>query len=92
MIKINLQFFGGSGSRLGGSTVNTSSTPRISASSVEVRTSEYQWAHGTPRGNGTWAFRIGDEEVFISGKYSDAKKEAQRRAAELGTRSISLLT
>lgn len=46
MIKINLQFFGGSGSRLGGSTVRTNTNASVSATSTGGRVVEQsggQW-------------------------------------------------
>ena len=63
----------------------------IPASRVSVSTSAYQGSHGsTPRGSGTWAFDIGSETKFFSGKYSDAKKKAINYAAQKGISNIKV--
>lgn len=53
----------------------------------------YRFTNGhAPRGYGQWAFRIGNDEVFIPGTYTQAKAEARRRAARLGLYSVTVLT
>lgn len=66
----------------------------IPASNVSVNGEDnYRFTNGRrPSGTGNWAFNIGGEEVFIYGSYSEAKKEARRRAARSGIGSIRLLT
>ena len=55
--------------------------------------SAYEFSTGyKPRGMGNWAFKIGSEEKFIYGSYSDAKKEAISYAASKGISSIKVLT
>ena len=65
----------------------------VPKSAVNVATSEFVRAHGTePRGTGTWAFDIGGRQVFFSGKYADAKKQAIAQAASKGIRQIMTLS
>ena len=61
----------------------------LATSSVEVNTSAYEFAHGRkPRGTGGWAFiqgGDGDAEVFwFFGSYTEAKRAAQKWAAQHG--------
>ena len=47
--------------------------------SIEIKTSEYEFAHGKkPRGYGGWAFFFGNETepFWAHGTYSEAKKMA----------------
>lgn len=51
----------------------------------------YRFANGVkPKGRGSWAFEIGDKTEFIYGSYSEAKKEAIKRAAKLGISRVKL--
>ncbi len=59
---------------------------------MEVRTTKYEWSTGeAPRGYGTWAFKIWQEEVFFSGKYAEAKKQAIAYAKEHDAYFIEVL-
>lgn len=53
---------------------------------VEVGTSQYEFAHGKrPRGRGQWAFIMCGQTMFAPGgqqTYAEAKKWAQHAAAE----------
>lgn len=53
----------------------------------------YKFTHGRyPRGEGHWAFQIGEEIVWITCKYSIARSQAQAKARQLGIYSIKVLT
>ncbi len=61
---------------------------------VEVKTSTYEFSHGfPPRGGGYWAFLIGEKQEFILGNklYREAKKAAQAIAKERGIAVIEVL-
>ena len=50
---------------------------------IKVDTDQYKYSHGkNPKGEGNWAFDIGGETVFISGKYSDVVKDAKKQATK----------
>ena len=73
--------------------VNLVAPAPVPKSAVNVATSEFVKAHGAePRGTGTWAFDIGGQQVFFSGKYADAKKKAIAQAASQGIRRIMTLS
>ena len=83
------------------SRVSTGSGERVQSSSTQIPISrvgvdgenQYRFTNGKrPSGVGTWAFNIGGEEVFISGSYANAKKEAKKRAAQKGLMRIRVLT
>jgi hypothetical protein len=64
---------------------------------VEVRTSEYEFSHGhKPRGRGGWAFYMGRDTGDLSkvhwfnGTYSEAKRQVQAKARELGFESVTV--
>lgn len=60
---------------------------------MAVSTTKYEWIYGkAPRGFGMWAFKVGHEEVFFTGKYAEAKKQAIAYAKEQGARYIEVLT
>jgi hypothetical protein len=60
---------------------------------MAVSTTTYEWIYGkAPRGFGMWAFKIGYEEKFFTGKYGEAKKQAIAYAKEQGARYIEVLT
>ena len=60
---------------------------------MAVRTTTYEWVYGkAPRGFGMWAFKIGYEEKFFTGKSGEAKKQAIAYAKEQGARYIEVLT
>lgn len=60
---------------------------------MAVSTTTYEWVYGkAPRGFGMWAFKIGYEEKFFTGKYGEAKKQAIAYAKEQGARYIEVLT
>lgn len=72
-----------------------SNTYKISASSVTVTgESNYVFSHGhKPRGYGEWAFlknrdSVGNDIIWVRGKFSEAKKAAQKEAAKRGWSSI----
>lgn len=60
---------------------------------VRVDTTAYRFSHGKePRGySGMWMFTINDKDYSFSGNYSDAKKQAIKKAKELGAYSIKTL-
>lgn len=66
----------------------------VPASSVHIDgENQYVASNGRrPAGNGNWAFEIGGKEVWITGTYANAKKEAKKRAGRLGFFSARLLT
>lgn len=60
---------------------------------MKVWTSIYEAAHGKkPRGFGTWFFQIGDKEMPIVGKYSEAKKMACQTARQEKVTAIYVLS
>ena len=72
---------------------------RVPASSVEVRTSRYEFAHGTePRGYGTWTFVADGTSYFDSpdttfqytGQHGSAKRAAKKWAGDRGEYSVIL--
>ena len=78
----------GGGKRSGGGRV-------VRQKDVIVRDSEYRFAHGkAPSGLGNWAFSYGKNgslgTQFFSGKFSEAKKKAIKRAVEHGTTYVSV--
>lgn len=65
----------------------------IPLSSVEVRTSKYQFSHGyLPRGKGRWAFLIAGAVTFIPGNltFAQAKASAKTIAAAKGCAKIEV--
>ena len=76
----------------GSSSANSNSAKAIPINQVSFTGEDYyRFANGViPRGRGTWAFEIGDKTEFIYGSYSDAKKEAIKRAASLGISRVKL--
>ena len=54
---------------------------------------QYRFANGKkPSGWGQWGFKIGKEEFWHSGSYTEAKKAAIAKAAEAGEWSVKVLT
>jgi hypothetical protein len=56
-------------------------------SGIFVDYSNYLWAHGkSPRGNGSWAFFLGDENKprFYQGSFTETKKQAVKDAKACG--------
>lgn len=57
---------------------------------------DYEFAIGRkPSGHGSWSFQLHDgngasTQVFVSGKYTEAKKEALRQARSLGCVVVTL--
>lgn len=82
---------GSAGKSGGGGSAQAQSIPK---SHVMVDgESAYEFYTGyKPRGVGNWAFKIGSEEKFIYGSYSNAKKEAISYAASKGVSRIKVLT
>ena len=76
----------------GGASVGSNSAKAIPMNQVSVTGEDYyRFANGVkPKGRGSWAFEIGDKTEFIYGSYSDAKKEAIKRAASLGISRVKL--
>jgi hypothetical protein len=68
------------------------SAAAVSASSVEVSTVDFEFAHGRkPRGHGMWGFYFGfsrrnvvQEPVFFTASYAAAKRQAVAAAAARG--------
>ncbi len=64
---------------------------------IEVKTSGYEFAHGRrPRGTGTWAFQLGDDDrpehtYWHTGSYTDGKRAALRAARWRGKTSVEVL-
>jgi hypothetical protein len=60
---------------------------------IRVETGEYRYSHGhePSRDYGMWAFLVGDKEVFISGTYTDAKRDAIKIAKKRGIRVIDVM-
>lgn len=60
---------------------------------MTVWTNRYETAHGKkPAGFGTWFFQIGDKEMPIVGKYSEAKKMACQMARQEKITAIYVLS
>ena len=61
---------------------------------VEFNTNKYLGAHGKkPKGNGKWVFDIGGEEFSPkSMNYTDAKKEAAKKAKEKGVTTVTVMS
>lgn len=60
---------------------------------IRVDTNTYRASHGKePKGNsGMWMFDINGKEYTFNGNYGDAKKQAMKKAKELGAYSIKVL-
>ena len=73
------------------------SETRQDARAIEVKTSGYEFAHGRkPRGTGTWAFQLGDDDrpahtYWHNGSYAEGKRRAQRIAKWRGLDHIEVL-
>lgn len=69
-------------------------------SSINVDTYSYRSAHGKEPGSvrvggssrGNWAFKLGNETVFINDTYSNAKRKAVKEASRRGLTSIKVLS
>lgn len=60
---------------------------------MTISTTTYEWIYGkAPRGFGMWAFKIGNEEKFFTGKYAECKKQAIAYAKENGEHYIEVLS
>lgn len=48
---------------------------------IEFSTREFYFSHGrTPKGFGSWAFQVGNEQEWVhQSNYGDAKREVVRR-------------
>lgn len=70
--------------------------PKVPQSVITVNENEFIGAHGQkPRGGysySSWYFEIGGKEYEFRGKYSVAKKQAIKKASELGERRIKTLS
>ena len=62
----------------------------IPKSQVEIDDSAYRTFNGRPSGVGNWAFEMGEDTVFYSGKYSSAKQQAIAEAARRGVRRVKV--
>ncbi|MCC6191907.1 MAG: hypothetical protein IT318_22995 [Anaerolineales bacterium] len=57
---------------------------------------DYEFANGhKPTGHGSWSFQLHDgygasTQVFVSGRYTQAKQEAMRQARSLGCAVVTL--
>ena len=66
-------------------------------SKIYVDTSNFEAAHGrSPRGKGGWAFSYdkgarGDDVIFISGSYTDAKKQMLKKAKQDNQTTVYVL-
>lgn len=59
----------------------------MQAQSVQVSTTQYEFAHGRrPRGDGSWAFFFGAEvdARWYQGSYREARRQAVRDAVSMG--------
>lgn len=72
--------------------------PKIPVSSVSVGGEDaYRWTNGRkPKGWGQWNFQIGnksnmDDWFSFTGNYTEAKKAAKKKAAEMGEWSVKVL-
>jgi hypothetical protein len=67
----------------------------VPKSMVVVAVNRYEGSHGRrPSGRGMWAFAFGNPDgsiVWVSGSYSEAKREAVRLAAERGEYTVFVL-
>ena len=65
----------------------------IPKSQVEIEDSEFRAYNGNgPAGFGNWGFDMDGDEIFFTGKYSAAKRQAIEEAARRGVRRVKLLT
>jgi hypothetical protein len=66
----------------------------MTAKRVQVRGIEnYIFTHGkAPRGQGNWAFQIGQVEEWFSGTFSAAVKQAKSVAAAVDEPIVTVLT
>jgi hypothetical protein len=63
------------------------------AMTVRVSTTQFEFSHGCkPRGDGNWGFKVGSEEVWVLGLFSDAARVAKRAAREMGVREVEVLS
>ena len=68
-------------------------------SSINVDTTSFRGTHGKEPGSlrvggssrGNWAFKLGNETIFINDTYSNAKKQALKEASRRGLWSIKVL-
>jgi hypothetical protein len=59
---------------------------------MQADTTLFQTSHGCqPRGFSRWGFQIGEETVFVVGRYSDAKKKAIKVAQARGEERVVVL-
>lgn len=66
---------------------------RAARAHVEVKTSEYEFSYShAPRGRGSWAFKIqGQPDLhWYNGTYADAKRDAIRKAREIGAARVTV--
>ncbi len=62
------------------------------ASTIRVNTNWYENTWGRkPRGRGGWWFKIDGEDFQFNGLYSEAVRQARRKARELGAFEIVVL-
>ena len=69
-------------------------------SSINVDTTSFRGAHGKEPGNnrvggstsGNWAFKLGNETIFINDTYANAKRKAIKEASRRGLWSIKVLS
>lgn len=82
---------GGSGSS-SGKGGSSGGAGKIALSQIEVSNDEYRFYYGKqPSGRGDWAFDIGGKTYFFNGKYSEASKQAKKKAQEKGQSRVKVL-
>ena len=59
---------------------------------VIVTYQDYYRCHNKqPKGYGRWCFRIGDNDLFFEGTYTQARNEAVKEAKKVGVQFIDTL-
>ena len=81
---------GGSGSSSGKG--GSGGAGRTALSKIEVNNDEYRFYYGKqPSGRGNWSFDIGGKTYSFNGKYSEASKQAKKKAQEKGQSRVKVL-
>lgn len=82
---------GGSGSS-SGKGGSSGGAGKIALSQIEVSNDEYRFYYGKrPSGRGDWAFDIGGKTHFFHGSYSEASKQAKKKAQKEGQSRVKVL-
>lgn len=82
---------GGSGSS-SGKGGSSGGAKKIALSQIEVSNAEYRSYYGKqPSGLGNWSFDVGGKQYSFNGKFSEASKQAKKKAQEEGQRRIKVL-